>query len=83
MVSTLRLIGWEKGIQTVSLIRAIREYGDLSLSESKQMVESLLDGRIVAIEFVDLARMNAFRHIASGLGATCESEELTTRTSHP
>lgn len=83
MVSTLRLIGWEKGLQTVSLIRAIRECGDLSLSESKQMVESLLDGQTVAIEFVDLERMSDFRRIASGLGAICESEELTFRTRRP
>lgn len=69
---TLRLIGWEKGIQAVSLINAIREHSDFSLSQSKEMVESLLEGQIVAIDFLDSAKMHAFRRVAIDLGARCE-----------
>ena len=69
---TLTLVGWEKGLQTVSLINAIREHGDASLPQAKAMVESLLAGQIVAVEFTDVAKKEAFRRAAIGFGAKCE-----------
>jgi hypothetical protein len=71
-VTILKLTGWEKGIQTVSLIAAIREHGDVSLSKAKKQVEDLLGGEMVEIEFADPERMESFRRVALNLGARCE-----------
>ncbi len=71
-MTALRLVGWEKGAQTVSLMAAVREYGDVSLAQAKNMVEALLDGKIVVIEFADLVKMETFRRVAIEAGAKCE-----------
>jgi hypothetical protein len=71
-VNTVKLIGWTRGMQTVSLIKAICEYSGASLSDAKAKVESLLDDQPVTIEFPDAGRKEAFRNVATGLGARCE-----------
>jgi hypothetical protein len=71
-VITLKLIGWEKGLQAVSLMSAIREHSDASLVQAKAMVEGLLAGQVITIGFSDAARMEAFRRTARDLGAKCE-----------
>jgi hypothetical protein len=48
--------GWERGLQSLSVMNAIREHSDASLSRAKAIVESLLAGQVVTIEFRDEAR---------------------------
>jgi hypothetical protein len=68
----LELIGWNKGLRTVSLITAICEYAGLALPEAKVLVEELLDGRTITIGFSGQSKMEAFRRIALQLGAKCK-----------
>lgn len=71
-MTTLRLIGWDKGLQTVSLISDIHEFSDVSLSQAKGMVEKLLSGEIVELEFSELEKMQSFRRVALSTGVKCE-----------
>ena len=71
-MTEVRLVGWNKGLQTVSLIKAICDHAGVSLSEAKFLVEELLDGRSVAVSFANAAKMNEFREVARRLGARCE-----------
>ena len=71
-MTSLKLIGWDKGLQTVSLVNAIRQFADVSLSQAKQMAEKFLAGEIVTIEFSDSAKMESFRRVALDIGAKCE-----------
>ena len=69
---TLKLIGWQRGLQTVSLISAICEHSGISLPQAKAKVEDLLAGQVVTIEFSEMEKMKAFRQEATGMGAKCE-----------
>src|SRR5262249_20796029 len=67
----LKLVGWNKGLQTVSLIRAVCECANIPLPSAKALVENLLAGNSVTIEFLDRATMERFREVATSLGVTC------------
>ena len=71
-MTALKLVGWEKGIKTVSLINAICEYTGSSLSQAKSLVEELLAGKAITIEFADDATMKAFRSRAISFGTRCQ-----------
>jgi hypothetical protein len=68
----LRLVGWSKGLQTVSLIRAICEYAGAPLPTAKLLVEDLLAGHPVTVSLPDKTALERFRHVASSLGGICE-----------
>jgi hypothetical protein len=64
----LKLISWKRGLQTVSLIQAIKEHSTLSLIESKSEVEKLLAGNIVKLYLASETRRDEFKSIAKSLG---------------
>jgi hypothetical protein len=76
MMTEVRLVGRNHGLKVVSLIQAIQEHAGIRLREAKAFVEELLVGRSIAVSFTDAAQADAFRELASRLGARCE------RTAH-
>jgi hypothetical protein len=71
-MTEVRLVGWRKGLRTVSLIQAMYHHAGIRLPEAKALVEDLLAGRPVAVSFTNAAHADAFRALASRLGAQCE-----------
>lgn len=72
-MSSLLLKGWRPGLQTVSLIRAVREFSTVdTLAEAKDVVEALLSGRQVTLRFATNAARERFRHLACELGVEIE-----------
>ena len=68
-MTALQLIGWRPGIKSVSLIRAMKEHATGSLTESKRLLEDLLDGKTVTLEFRTEEEKEKFRLLAEELGA--------------
>jgi hypothetical protein len=68
----LRLVGWKKGLQTISLIHAVREYAGTPMSGAKSIVEDLLRGQVMTLQFSDRTKMETFRDLAEKLGVICE-----------
>jgi ribosomal protein L7/L12 len=68
-MKTLKLTGWRDGMQTVSLIKAVKEHSTGSLAEAKKLVEDMLDGSPVTLSFESEERCEEFRRLASSLGA--------------
>ena len=67
-MTTLHLVGWQKGLKTVSLIAAIRRSSGLSLFEAKRAVERLLDGERIELIFATEVAAKEFQREATGLG---------------
>lgn len=70
-MTTLEVTAWEKGLQTVSLIEAVKEYSTGSLIRAKALVEKLLAGERVKLEFETEWKKEAFKTKAESLGAVC------------
>lgn len=68
-MTTLRLVGWKKGLRTVSLVEAVMRYSTGSLVASKQLIDELLDGREVVLSFPDEIGRDEFARLAEELGA--------------
>lgn len=43
------IVGWKKGANTVDAIRAVKNHTGMSLKESKQLIESALEGKSVKL----------------------------------
>jgi len=43
------IVGWRKGAKTIDAIQAVRNHTGMSLKESKQLIESALDGNSVKL----------------------------------
>jgi hypothetical protein len=71
-MTTIRLTGWTKGLRTVSLVQAVKEYATGSLKDAKSAVDDLLEGRSVTLVIPDDARREEFRRLATELGAIVE-----------
>jgi len=70
-MTTLEITGWKKGMDTVSLIKAVQRYSTRSLSKAKTLVEDVLSGDSIVLEFADEETRELFRREASKLGAIC------------
>jgi len=46
---TVKLIGWQKGLQKISLTKIIRKHTGYGLAEGKKCTDDVLDGKIVII----------------------------------
>lgn len=69
-MKTLELVGWKPGLQTVSLIEAVKIYSTGSLVKAKREVERLLAGETVLLNFESEEERTAFRAKAEGFGVT-------------
>lgn len=67
--TTLRMVGWKTGLQTVSLIQLVKEESTGSLSTAKRLVQALLEGNAVDVSFGSQTGAKAFQERAEGLGA--------------
>jgi ribosomal protein L7/L12 len=71
-METVILKDWKPGLKKISLNRLLRENAGLSLSDAKNVVDELLDGKsaIVKIPSSDVAAQ--FLRDATDVGAICE-----------
>jgi hypothetical protein len=68
-MKTLQLVGWKTGLQSVSLVQAMKEYSTGSLVEAKRLLDELLDGREVILAFETDEQRAEFRRLAEKFGA--------------
>ena len=68
-MTTLIMTSWKPGLQTVSLIEAVKQYSTGSLIRAKFEVERLLAGEAVILQFTSESLKDEFRQKAEGLGA--------------
>ncbi|WP_038164777.1 hypothetical protein [Verrucomicrobium sp. BvORR106] len=59
----------EYGARVVSLILAVKEHADVSLSEARQMVERVIGGEPVSLELRDERSFKALKEAAESFGA--------------
>jgi hypothetical protein len=71
-MTKLSMVSWKKGLRTVSLIEAVRDYSTGSLVQAKADVENLLAGHRVVLQFESDVKKNEFRKKAEALGVICE-----------
>jgi hypothetical protein len=67
-MKTLTMTSWKPGLQTVSLIEAVKQYSTGSLVLAKSEVERLLDGEAVVLEFPSDSDKDEFRKKAEAFG---------------
>ena len=70
-MTTLQIAGWKKGMNTVALMKAVQHHSTGSLATAKTLVEDLLAGKEVVLEFADEDARESFRREAAQLGAIC------------
>mgnify|MGYP001162059968 CR=1 FL=1 len=68
----VRLTGWKRGVRTVSLIELIRRSTDMSLKNSKRVVEDLLAGKAHTFSFTQSDEATIFREALADLGVQTE-----------
>jgi hypothetical protein len=69
-MTTLTMTSWKKGLQTVALIQAVKQYSTGSLIRAKTEVERLLAGEAVTLEFSSESASDEFKKKAEAYGAT-------------
>lgn len=67
----VKLIGWEEGMQKISLTKLQMEFFELSLKEAKTNVDKLLDGNTIEIEVKSDTKAKHFIRKASDIGVLC------------
>lgn len=48
--TTVVLTAWRADLQTIDLVKLLRRFGGVDLREAKRLVESLVDGEMVAVQ---------------------------------
>jgi hypothetical protein len=67
-MTTLNMVGWKEGLQTVSLIEAVKDSSTCSLILAKAKVERLLAGESVVLHFESERKKEEFKRKAEALG---------------
>lgn len=71
-MKTIQLVGYRPGLNTVSLIRALHDYGRLTLADSTKIVEELISGTKPCVRLRSQCAVEQFSKIASELGVNIE-----------
>ena len=66
---TVELIGWNPGVDTVSLISLVRDFSAMSLAASTREVDRLMAGGAISLVFDKLHDARVFASQAEALGA--------------
>lgn len=70
---SLTMVGWKKGLLTISLILAVRDYSSAdTLTDAKKEVERLLDGERVVLEFASDELRDEFQRLSEPMGVVFE-----------
>jgi ribosomal protein L7/L12 len=77
-MTTLRIVGWNYGLQKVSMTKTLQKKLALGLKESKQITDAVLDGEIIILEIEseELAEDLANELIKIGAKVEIESNSL-------
>jgi ribosomal protein L7/L12 len=68
----LVITGWKYGGEmTISLIKLVRRNSGMGLTEAKDAVEGLLDGKEICLSGLSEDRVLEVRHEIEALGAIC------------
>jgi len=68
----VRIAGWRPGLKTISLIDLVRGSARMSLTQAKDLVDSLLDGQSHTLSFETSEEARAFQAAADDLGVEVE-----------
>jgi hypothetical protein len=69
------MVGWESGLQKITLVKAIREETLLELRNAKACLDRLLDGTIVTFRLTDDPRASRFAARLRSYGVIVETHE--------
>lgn len=73
MSQRVKITGWESGFNKVEMSRLIRSSTELGLADSKQSVDSILEGNSVILVLNCKSDVEIFLKTARGLGAVCSA----------
>lgn len=68
----VELVRWNKGLKTVSLIEAVKAYGNVGLAASKKLVDDFLGGQSFSVECTSDEKAAEFKQLAEDRGAVCK-----------
>jgi len=46
----MKIIGFKKGANSINAIKSVRNHTGMSLAESKRLIESVLEGKMVTLD---------------------------------
>lgn len=70
------LDGWMTGLQTIDLMKVIRTHADLQLGDAMRLVNGLLDGEAISLDFASADEAQAFLAAARSAGAEGTLSEM-------
>ena len=74
-MTKVRRTGWREGMRKISLTKFLQAELGLSLAASKQVVDDVLEGRLVLLDIPLEKDANALAHAIRELGASCTIEQ--------
>jgi ribosomal protein L7/L12 len=66
----VKVVGWEPGMLTISLIKLVRETTGKDLAQAKAVVDALLDGQSFDVCFEDEEAAKGFADRLKAIGCT-------------
>ena len=81
MTSNVRLLSWSPGLSKVALTKLIREAAGIPLDEAHELVNCLLEGKVVIVTVSSENGAHQLAETARALGVQAEyvGNEVTTR----
>jgi ribosomal protein L7/L12 len=77
-MNKIQITGLRYGAKVVSLVSEVKRLAGVSLTEAKSIVERVIDGEAVVLEFKDEETLREFRVAAENLGAETGPQEGNT-----
>ncbi|WP_029190808.1 hypothetical protein [Verrucomicrobium spinosum] len=77
-MNKIQITGVRYGAKVVSLVSEVKRLAGVSLTEAKSIVERVIDGEAVVVEFKNEETLREFRVAAENLGAETGPEEGNT-----
>ncbi|BAV06161.1 hypothetical protein SAMN05421788_106224 [Filimonas lacunae] len=69
--SSIVMTGWREGMEKVSMIRLQRSLLELTMTEAKENIDKLLDGKEITLSVSDITIAKVFVAAANELGVDC------------
>ena len=66
------MVGWQKGLLVIDLVRLLTSTGAYNLAEAKSLVDSLLDGGVIEVTLPPGVLVPDFVEKAEALGAVVD-----------
>ncbi len=70
-MSDLVITGWKDGLKKISLVKVLQKNSSMGLTQAKQAVDDLMDGKEIRLTGLSDERVVALRHEIEALNAIC------------